>query len=198
MINWFLLPVVVTGLWLAGCASVGTSVHRNYAEAVTAQAKGDWNAARQAWEQVMAASHASGATARQQAVYHYEYGRSLGVTCFFDKAEHELLDAYRLDRETEGPAYMSLTELARLNMAQKNFAEAVAYFEQMLNEVDEKVLREAPIGYADILDEYAAALTDTGREERAAKMHKEALEIRAAHPQSHSITERTPYASQCH
>ncbi|GAB7562005.1 hypothetical protein LG202_00440 [Methylobacillus methanolivorans] len=51
-----------------------------------------------------------------RAVLSSEYGRSLGATCFFNDATFYLNQAYDLDKQTGGPLYMSLVELARLNL----------------------------------------------------------------------------------
>jgi len=186
-------------LLLGGCASDLNRANqdRYYHQAVAAQSRGDWDAARKAWARVVANSRTSGATIEQQAVFHYEYGRSLGVTCFFAEAEAELLQAYQLDVETDGPAYMSLTELARLHLDQQHYAEAAQYFQRMLNEADEGVLPQAPAEHANILDEFAEALIGTGDAAQAGALQEEAAAIRRSHPQAQSITERTPYGRHC-
>ena len=186
-------------LLLGGCATDINRVNqdRYYHQAAAAQSRGDWDAARRAWARVVVNSRTSGASIEQQAVFHYEYGRSLGVTCFFAEAETELLQAYQLDVETDGPAYMSLTELARLHLDQQHYAEAAQYFQRMLNEADEGVLPQAPAEHAAILDEFAEALAGMGDVAQAGELREEAAAIRRAHPQAPSITERTPYGRHC-
>lgn len=179
---------------IAGCV---TLPDRDYRHAVHSQQKGDWSSARESWARAVAGMDTSQMSMAQQAVYHYEYGRTLGVTCHFDEAERELLEAYRLDAESDGPAYMSLSELARLNLEQRKFAEAAIYFERMLNETDEKELEQSPAEHAAILDEFSAALTGAGDVDHAAQVHEEAMDIRRKHPDAQSITDRTPYGSQC-
>lgn len=169
-----------------------------YKAAVTEQERGDWDKTRQAWAKVVANSRAFGATVEQRAVYHYEYGRSLGVTCFFAEAEAELLEAYRLDVESNGPVYMSLTELARLSLDQKRYADAARYFERMFSEVDENMLEQSPVEYAKIFGEYADALAAMGSKKEAEAALNEAEAIRREHPQAEPMMERTPYGSQCH
>lgn len=191
--------LAMTLIVLAGCVAGGhkLELQRDYQAAVAAQNGGDWDAARRAWARVVENGRASGEPPAQQAVYHYEYGRSLGITCHFDEAERELLQAYQLDVETDGPAYMSLTELARLNLDRQRNADAASYFERMLRETNEKVLEQAPAEHAVILDEYADALAGSGNPEQAEQMRAEADMIRSAHPHSQSVTDRTPYGRHC-
>lgn len=188
-----LLPVLI--ILIAGCAT-GMAPDRDYQQAVKFQMQGDWDAARESWARAVANIDDSSATIEQQAVYHYEYGRSLGMTCHFDEAERELLEAYRLDAESDGPDYMSLTELARLNLDQKKYAESALYFERLLVYADERTPQ--PVEMAEILDEYAAALAGTGNETEAEIERKKGEAIRREYPQAASMTERAVYGSQCH
>ncbi len=112
-----LLLCLLLAAAVTGCASAITrsTQDRYYQIAVTARYNGNWEDARKAWARVVVNSRSSFTIPEKRAVYHYEYGRSLGVTCFFAEAERELLEAYRLDIETSCPAYMSLTELAHLD-----------------------------------------------------------------------------------
>ncbi len=135
--------------------------------------------------------------ASRMAVLNYEYGRSLGVTCFYDEAESYLLKAYELDQQSSGPAYMSLTELARMNLDRGHFIQAVNYYQKLLDEFPEEMQKKAPIGYADILDEYATAIGRTPRFVEAIDVRKLERKIREEHPEGYSITDRTPYGSQC-
>jgi tetratricopeptide (TPR) repeat protein len=94
---------------------------------------------------------------------YYEYGRASGVTCFYEHAEEYLSKALTLDEESSGPTHYPLIELARLNLDRGKYAEAVPYFERVLPIV-EKLNSEAldPIGFADLLDEYAVHLLSRG------------------------------------
>ena len=158
---------------------------------------GDWDGARVHFAKAVGNGDLANLPAEQMAVLNYEYGRSLGVTCFYEEAEQYLLKAYELDKESNGPAYMSLSELARLLMDQGRYEEAVNYFEKLTSEIAPETVQNAPVAYADILGEYAEVLGKTGRYNEAIEIKNEEREIRDSHPEGFSITDRTPYGSQC-
>ena len=161
-----------------------------------AQARGDWVAAADYFQR--ASVNARSGPKEQQAVYLYEYGRSLGATCQFAYAEEALLEAARLDEETGGPLHMDKVELGRLNLDQGLHAAARHYFEQALPLLEAKASeREAPAGFADFLDEYAAVLRATGDPGKAARVADRARALRAANPHGKSLTDRTPYGKHC-
>lgn len=187
-------------LSLVGCAS---PINRKNAEIYTRQgtlaiALNDWQAARRAFAKAVVNAELGNVPPSTRAVLNYEYGRSLGVTCFFDDAEYYLEQAYKLDKETGGPIYLSLVELARLHLDQRNFATSTSYFKQALIELELFDIPETgPIGYADVLDETAIALAAINQTDEASQMKLRSQEIRLKHPNKRSITDRTPYGKYC-
>lgn len=160
--------------------------------------QGDWDTARRAFARVTVNADLAELPAARRALAHYEYGRSLGVTCYFDRAEEELNTAYKLDKEAGQPLYLSLVELARLNLDQNKFSQAAAYFERAIPLLEaDGVTKAAPIGYADILDEYASALVGVGRPAEAKLSADRAATLRKAAEGQRSITDRTPYGKFC-
>ena len=185
---------------LAGCASaVEERISNNYmAQGAAAQARGDWDTARRAYARASVNADQAGLPAGRRGILHYEYGRSLGVTCFFDQSEHELNAAYELDKQAGQPLYLSLVELARLSLDQKKFAQSVEYFECALPELDKDgAASRAPAGYADILDEYAKALAGAGNAVESKIQVNRAATLRVERPSKRSITDRTPYGKYC-
>lgn len=196
-----LVPGVIFLLSLAGCASVDEkSAADNIQAAAAARERGDWDAARKIYSRSFTDTNLAQTSPRFRAVLHYEYGRSLGVTCHFKEAEQELTVAHDLDKKSGGVFYLSLTELARLNLAQKKYTEAVAYFESVLAELDPEIApKKAPDFYVAVLDDYALALSGAGRPKNAETAAKRAAEIRATAPAAESWAgaDRTPYGAQC-
>jgi tetratricopeptide (TPR) repeat protein len=180
-----------------GVSAIKDQYASNYEQTgAIAQARGDWDAARRAY--AIAVNNVARSDPRTNAIYHYEYGRSLGVTCFFVEAERELNIAYDFDQRAGQALYLSLVELARLNLDQRKFPQAALYFERALSEIDRaNVAKVSPMAYADTLDEYASALSGAGHQLEAAATIKRASEIRSNNPKGHSITDRTPYGRQC-
>jgi tetratricopeptide (TPR) repeat protein len=153
---------------LAGCAPFAQDLNKynaaRYADAgLAALNRGDWDAARRAYARAAVNADLGRAPTRTRSVMYYEYGRASGVTCFYEHAEEYLSKALTLDEESSGPTHYPLIELARLNLDRGKYAEAVPYFERVLPIV-EKLNSEAldPIGFADLLDEYAVHLLSRG------------------------------------
>jgi tetratricopeptide (TPR) repeat protein len=138
-----------------GCAS---AIHERIAEkyawvAVKAQYYGDWDTARRAYARAVVNVELAKVDPRIRAVLTYEYGRSLGITCFFDLAEIELNTVYELDKQTGQPLYLSLDELSRLMLDQKKYDKAAEYFNRAFVELDAVNFEEkSPIANADLLD----------------------------------------------
>lgn len=104
--------------------------------AAAAQERGDWDEARRIYTRAFTEANLAQADPGFKAVLHYEYGRSLGVTCFFEEAERQLNLANGFDKHTGSVFYLSLSELARLNLDQGKFAKAVSYLERVLAELN--------------------------------------------------------------
>jgi tetratricopeptide (TPR) repeat protein len=189
---------ICLALGLSGCVSaIKGQYASNYEQTgAIAQNQGDWDGARRAY--AIAVNNVASPDPRKNAIYHYEYGRSLGVTCYFVEAERELNIAYDFDQRAGQPLYLSLVELARLNLDQRKFPQAALYFERAFSEIDRaNVPKVAPTAYADVLDEYASALSAAGRQLEAAATIKRASEVRSNNPKGYSITDRTPYGRHC-
>ncbi|ARU24277.1 MULTISPECIES: hypothetical protein [Ralstonia solanacearum species complex] len=185
---------------LAGCVSaVSERVSANYTRlGAAAQEQGDWDAARRAYARATLNADEAGLPADRRAIVHYEYGRSLGATCFFEQSERELHTAYELDQRAGHPVYLSLIELARLMLDQQKFVQSTTYFERALPALDAAgAAAKAPAAYADILDEYAQALTGAERSTEASTVLERADALRGDHPGKRSITDRTPYGKFC-
>lgn len=195
-----LLFVVIVGLVLSGCA---TDINRVVARetmvgGAIAQKQGDWNAARLNFAKAVVNARLAGAPDQTRAVLHYEYGRSLGVTCFFDLAEQELSTALELDRKSGQPEYLALNELARLNFDQGRYDKALAYFtlaQGSMQKFDAE--KRAPAAYSDVLDEMSRSAAALQRTEEAGRLAAEAKRVRSASGPMGSITERTPYGKHC-
>jgi tetratricopeptide (TPR) repeat protein len=191
---------VLVVLILTGCAgSINPQNAAKYANAANSAAKaGDWTTARGYWAKAVVNAELAGAPPQQLAVLNYEYGRSLGIQCFWDESEKYLLKAFDLDHQTGGPEFMSLVELSRLKYDQKQYDKAVVYFERTIPALQKAgAPAQAPAEFAAILDEYAAALKNAGKEDEAKSVQGQAAKVRADNPQGHSITDRTPYGTQC-
>lgn len=196
----FIIPLLIFSLFASACApAINRKTFQITAEAgFESQQNGDWDAARRNFAKALLNAELGNETSETLSTLNYEYGRSLGVTCFYDKAEFYLKKSLELDLSTNGPDYMSLLELARLNLDQKKYKEAISYFEKLLPIYKEiNAEKEAPYAVAEVLEEYAKALGKIGSIEKAELTKQKASALRAQNPEGYSITDRTPYGTQC-
>ena len=163
-----------------------------------AQQAGDWDAARRNYAKAVVNGELGNLPQEQMAVLYYEYGRSLGATCFYNESAQYLQKALEIDLKTNGPAYMSMLELARLNLKTKNYSEVLNYFEKLIPIYKElNAEKKSPLGTAEAYEDYSDALKESGDIIRAKDYEEKAKQLRADNPAGHSITERTPYGTQC-
>lgn len=128
----------------------------------------------------------------------YEYGRASGAICDYAEAQRGLAIALKLDEDTGGPTFMSLLEQARLELDQGHFKESALYFARLDSALPtDTAEKEDPIGYADILDEYARAVEGEGNGSLASGLRERSIKLRNANPGKSSNTDRTPYGKYC-
>lgn len=186
-------------LVVACAAPINRKSASNHAQAAQNAVKNnDWDSARRHWAKAVTNGELGGEPEQKMAVFYYEYGRALGVTCFFDESETYLKKAYELDKKTNGPVYMSLTELGRLNLDQKKYDRALKYYDEVIPMLEKMGAEtEAPMEFSFMLDDYADMLSNSGMEQKASEYKQRADEIRKNNPKRHSISERTMYGTQC-
>lgn len=192
--------IIFAVVLLTACANpvVKHNALRYEQAAISNTQAGNWNEARKQWAKAVVNSQGSGESTTTRAIRWYEYGRALGVTCFYEKSEQALLKAHELDREAGEPLFLSLTELARLNYDQHKYQAAIEYFDRAFEELDKADgAKEAPHAYADLLDEYGDSLKAISEEEKAKQAHMRAQQMRKEDPKGYSITDRTPYGTEC-
>jgi tetratricopeptide (TPR) repeat protein len=185
---------------LSGCAaSINAHNAQSYARnASQAARQGDWDTARRMWAGAVVNSSLAHADKRYRAVMNYEYARSLGVTCFYDLAQQYFDTAYALDKETSGPAYMSLAELARMYAAKGDNEKAAAYFARAYKEGQAAGLEtHDPIGFADLIDDHVKVLSALEEASAAQEKQRIAAALRQANINAQTKTDLTPYGTQC-
>lgn len=191
---------ICTLFFSSGCANpISAKTSTNYEQAASnALQSGDWATARVYLSKAIANAQLGRTSPTQLAVLHYEHGRASGVVCEFSDAEKSLTRAYELDKQTGDPTYLSLLELGRLMLDQAKFAEAAVYYERVIPELEaNRVSTEDPIGFADIIDEYAIALRNSNRAIEAQALVTRGAKIRSENAGKVSITDRTPYGQKC-
>jgi hypothetical protein len=157
-----LIGPAVVALAIAGCAA---PIEKRNAEAhfqpgYAAMQRGDWDAARRQFAQAVANADLGGVEPVDKAIMDYEYGRALGVTCFWEESEKYLLLSKQLDEQRGRSPFRSLYELALLTEREGKLAQAAYYFGQLIPFIEKEGLRtKYPLGVADVDDHYAARTT---------------------------------------
>lgn len=185
---------------VSGCAaSINEYNARQHAQAGAKAGKsGEFAIARKEFARALTNARLAHANPKMVAALSYEYGRYSGMICDWVEGEKGLSEAYDLDRQNGGPAYMSLVELARRNLDRQQYGNAVEYFDRVVPELESlHADSRDPIGYAQVLDEYAASLEETGKNGLAGKFRDRAGDLRKAFPGQSAHTDRTPYGTQC-
>ncbi|WP_150622177.1 tetratricopeptide repeat protein [Pandoraea captiosa] len=204
--TWWVRAFAWGGVMLAaGCTTTPPRpLGPDYAaQGGAAEVRGDWDTARRAFGQAALVADQSGWPAAQRAAIHFDYGRALGVTCYYAEAERELSQAYDLDILTARYRYPALVELARLALVQRQYDASARYFGRALGTLDRlEAARKAPYAYAELLDDYALALGGAGDAEAATRIIDRAAKVRAglvgdAHGKPTPPTSRTPYGAHC-
>ncbi len=184
--------------WAADISQAQKELQLIVDAAEAAVAQNQWRDAKKRWDLALQKVAAVAGDDEYLAVLYYEQGRSAGVLCQWDEAEISLQKALTLDKKTDGPFFMSLLELARLQLAQKNLQQAKEFYDQLLPELkaNEAAVID-PIGSAEIVSEYAQVLVKLGAVE-AAKPYREMADTwRNKHQGIEAETSKTPYGSLC-
>jgi hypothetical protein len=187
---------------LCGCVSLAQDINgRNAANHEAAgrfaEHNGDWQTARLQYAQALTNARLAHAGADEEGRLSYEYGRVLGITCSYGLAEQMLQASLQLARQSGGPEYLPLLELAL--MAEKQGPQqAVKYYRELEPHLDDAQLSARhPGGVADVRKRYASVLAASGDEAGATAQRVKASALEAANPGSSEAGHFTPYGSAC-
>jgi hypothetical protein len=187
---------------LCGCVSLAENINVRNGSAHEAAARvaahnGDWQTARLQYAQALTNARLAHAGAAEEGRLSYEYGRVLGITCSYGLAEQMLQTSLQLGRQSGGPAYLPLLELAL--MAEKQGPQrAVKYYRELEPHLDDSQLSARhPGGVADVRRRYASVLAASGDEAGATAQRVKASALEAANPGSREEGHYTPYGSAC-
>lgn len=174
------------------------NAERYYYSGIDAGFSGDWHTSRALLARAITNADLGGAELRTLGLLWYEYGRASGVICDWPEAEQALERSFAYDTQSQGPAYMSLYELAYLYSTREMYEKALPYYARALVQFERLQMdTQDPIGIADFLDEYAFALEKTGQLDQVDALRQRALAIRQVFPKGKSHTDKTPYGTAC-
>lgn len=164
----------------------------------SASISGQWHKARQGWEKAIEHLEQADVPDRNRAVFYYEFGHAAGITCHFEVAEEFIEKAYLLEKTINVPYVLSLVELFRLYFDQKHYKMASIYFEAALPDlISANAEKLTPARYTRLLDEYADALSNIGKQQLADRFKQQSRRIRIKAGKISEQDGRTLYGSRC-
>lgn len=185
---------------VGGCASaINERNAHNYANAAASAVQaGNWESARRNWAKAVTNAQLGGMSGQQLSIAYYEYGRAAGATCHFEESENYLSKSLTFDQTNNGPTHMPLLELARLKLAQRQYGEAINYFELLIPIYElHKAAEEDPAGVAEVYKELSDSLAQVGREREAKKYQGLSKALKETSTEKQSSSEITPYGQHC-
>ena len=199
---WTLSMAAVCLTTFGGCVSLAENINARNGAAHEAAARiaahdGDWQTARAQYAQALTNARLAHAGAAEEGRLSYEYGRVLGSTCSYGLAEQMLQTSLQLARQSGGPEYLPLLELAL--MAEKQGPQqAVKYYRELEPHLDDLQLSARhPSGVADVRKRYASVLAASGDQAGATAQRAKASALEAANSGSSEEGHVTPYGSAC-
>lgn len=192
-----LATLAFTATLISACSSLDTpTFQNNYSlynrEAMKAEKENNWDAAGKRYFLALQNAEWANEGKGVRADFHYKLGRAMGATCQFEKSEQNLAQAIELNPRMP----QALAELGRLKLAQNKPTDAAGFFERALPNL-EKSMSTDPIGTAEILDDYSAALSKSNKAADAASIAKRADALRAGNPGKSAAMTKPPYGGQC-
>ena len=174
---------------LVGCANpMNQKTAQKYHEWGTmAEKNGDLNLAKQNYSRALISARMAHSPKSGISMATYNLGRVTGYLCDYAESEKLLLESLFLEEETTGPGSgltsMRLFELARLYFDQGFFQKSIPYFRRGISNVEALGIENSdPIGFSNLLADFARALTENHQIDQAKLFEKR---IRDIHDQNY-------------
>ena len=192
-----LVTLAFAATLISACSALDTpTFQNNYSlynrEATKAEKENNWDAAAKRYFLALQNAEWANEGKGVRSDFHYKLGRALGATCQFEKSEQNLTQANELNPSMP----QALGELGRLKLSQNKLGDALGYFERALPNL-EKSTSSDPIGVAELLDDYSAALIKSNKAADAAVITKRADALRAGNAGKSAVMIKPPYGGQC-
>ena len=199
--NRMFLRLLLVGLFISlinGCALNKIHFQKYYQAGNEAEERHDYEMAKKHYYRAWDNARMGRLEPQLRAQAAYSLGRMLGIFCDDKNAELMLKEALNFDKESYGPVYMSLFELAYLNYDQGKYDEAVSYFQQAIPLIDnEKYIEFDPAGFVMHFSTYSRALEKTGHSNEAKVFNDRANVLSKKYPAAQAKDTRTPYNRYC-
>lgn len=194
----------LVALLLGGCARDfnTTNMARYHDAGVRAELGRDYLAAEENYERALVWAGTEKVPPALLSLNLYNLGRMKGHGCKFAEAHELLLTSLALEERTSGPDSLAiarrLLELARLSYDRRLYAEAQPYYAEAVAMLQRlKLDAEDPALLAEVLQEYATTLQQTGDLRAASGAQADANSLRARHPDAPRSPAVARYSSAC-
>jgi hypothetical protein len=191
-------------LGLASCANPVNQKHaRQYHEwGLQAERAGNYVLAERNYERALVNARLGRSPDSGLSMVMYNLGRTKGYLCKYDESEKLLLEALLLEEKASGVdsalTVMRLFELARLQYDRGLYSASLPYFERAVPAVTRLGAETSdPIGFSEVLEEYATALARSGEASRAEALRVQAGSLRARHPGKMARAMQVRYNQRC-
>jgi tetratricopeptide (TPR) repeat protein len=183
--------MMILGTLCSSCSFVSgvnmKEANIHYEAANNFEAQGDFVSAREQYWKALVAARLGGAEPATISMLTYEFGRTTGYACHLEESETFLLESLEMEGglSERNPRNIGirLFELARLTYDQKRYDDAAKYYSRGLSEVEKiKGAQSDPIAFANIYEEYADALKQSGNIAPAEEALRSATNLREAYP----------------
>ena len=197
----FCLLVILT----SGCATRMNMMNaeKYYYLGLEEESRGNYSGAKEAYWRALVNYHTAGAPKAYISASMYNFGRMAGHTCDYPKAAEYLQQALSMekkiaDREFTPNITKRLGELARLSSARKMYKESADYYQEMIPGLESLgVPGQDPIGFANLIDDYASVLSKIDQEPLAQIQHDKAERIRRENSDAEAIFKPEYYEREC-
>lgn len=198
------LPALCFFVSVSACANpINRETSRRYfMEAEKAMVAGDLQAAKVGYSRALLNARLGDVPPAAEAGLAQKLARVLGNLCEREEAEKTFLEAVAAAEKvagTESPRTFPLrVELAQFTFDTDQFGKAVGYFEKAFA-VGEAILSEKqPVAMAQLIDDYAVALENSGKALEAQEAKKKAVALRERGGESSVVKkDYVPYPKTC-
>ena len=123
----------------------------------------------------------------QRSLAAYDWARATGRMGEYENAERAFLYSLHLEQTRDLGSKNKLIasryyELARLYHAWGKRSEAIQYYREALTATDQGTIQSDPIGFAEVLDEFASYLNEAGQTNEASGFRQQSAELRRNNP----------------
>jgi tetratricopeptide (TPR) repeat protein len=189
---------------LAGCAMpLSETKYRSYYECGSAASRaGNRDEASRCFSRAVFNAQNGRLGPEYESAALFEYGKAIGHQCYYDEARTSFQRSLELEEQLAVPRPNNqvrvLVELADLNLDTGQYTEAVRFYERAIPALRKVAADRAdPIGFADELDDFAAAREHTGDGAHATALRQESAQIRADHPGELAAFAAERYPTDC-